>query len=109
MSIIQYLKKDIKHIGMRFFNLVKKKNTVRIPANLLTELSAFIISDISRRRTNQLGYTVFLHIFRHINTDHCLLTSKYRIKVGVINIPTPDVSIFHLCFISSRLSNCCYP
>ena len=34
---------------------------------------------------------------------------QYRIKVGVINIPTPDVSIFHLCFISSRLSNCCYP
>ena len=42
-------------------------------------------------------------------TITALLTSKYRIKVGVINIPTLDVPIFHLCYISSRLSNCCYP
>ena len=42
-------------------------------------------------------------------TITALFTSKYRIKVGVINIPTLDVPIFHLCYISSRLSNCCYP
>ena len=61
---------------MSLLNLIKKQYTVRISADLLTELAAFFISYISRRRTDQLGDTVFLHIFGHIYTNHRLFTSK---------------------------------
>ena len=78
MSVIEYLKQNVKYIRVRFLNLIKKKNTVWISAHLFTELSAFVITNISRRRSNQFGHTVFLHIFRHIHTDHCLFTAKHR-------------------------------
>ena len=77
MAIVQYLQKNVKYIRMCFLNLIKKQDTVWISADFLAELSAFFIAYISRRRSDQFGDTVFLHIFRHIYTDHCLFTAKY--------------------------------
>ena len=49
MTIIQNLKKNIKHIRMSLFNLIKQKDTIWISAYFFTELSALIVSYISRR------------------------------------------------------------
>ena len=40
------------------------------------ELTALLMSDVSRRGADQLGYTVLLHVLRHIDADHRLLVSK---------------------------------
>ena len=62
MSVIQNLKQNIKYIRMCFFNLIEQNHAVGISAYLFRQLTAFIISYISRRRSNQFGYTVFLHV-----------------------------------------------
>ena len=77
MSVVKYLKQNVKNIRMCFLNFIKKKNTVRISPYLFTKLSALVIANISRRRSNQFRHTVFLHIFRHIYADHCLFASKH--------------------------------
>ena len=60
---------------MRLFNLIKKDHGIGIPAYLFAELSALLISNISWRRTDHLGNTVFLHIFGHIYPDQgCFCT-----------------------------------
>ena len=76
MNVIQHLKKDIEDIRMRFLDLVKKDDRIRIPADFFTELAAFFIPYISRRRTNQLGNAVLFHVLRHIYPDHGLFTAE---------------------------------
>ena len=80
MTIIKYLQKNIKHIWMSLFNLVKKNDTVWISAHFFAELSTFFIAYISGRRSDHFRNTMFFHIFGHIYTDHCLLTSKYSFR-----------------------------
>ena len=63
MTVIQNLEKNIEYIRMSFFDFIKQNNRVRILSDLLAQLSALLISHISGRRTDHLGYTVLLHIF----------------------------------------------
>ena len=62
VSIIQNLKKNVKHIRMRLLHLIKQDNRIRIAANLFAELSALLIAHISWGRTNHLGDAVLLHV-----------------------------------------------
>ena len=80
MSVVQNLKKNIKYIRMRLLDLVEQKHTIWITPYFFTELSPFIISHISRRRSDKFGHTVFLHIFRHIHTDHGLFASEHSFR-----------------------------
>ena len=61
---------------MCFFDLIEKHNRVWFSTNSLGKLAAFIISDISRRRSDQTGHRVFLHILTHIDTHHIVLIIK---------------------------------
>ena len=59
---------------MRFFNLIKQNHGIRIPAHFLAELTAVLMSDISRRGTCLL-YTSHTdrifngHAIRHGKVD----------------------------------------
>ena len=72
-AVIQNLQQYVKHIRMRFFNLIKEHDAVRFSADCLCQLSAFIIADISRRSSDQPGDRILLHVLTHINTDHVVL------------------------------------
>ena len=80
MAVIQHLKQNVKHIRMCFLDFIKKNDTIWISTYFFAELSALIISHIAWRRTDQLGNTVFLHIFRHIHTNHSLFTAKHSLS-----------------------------
>ena len=41
-----------------------------------SQLTSFIITNITRRRTNQTGHGVFFHIFAHIDTHHIAFIVK---------------------------------
>ena len=45
-SLIQHLQQDIEHIRVSFFNFVQQHYGIRFPAYLLSQLSAFLITDI---------------------------------------------------------------
>ena len=61
---------------MCFFNLIEQDHTVWISPDLFGELTAFLISHISRWWTDQFRYTVLFHVFRHIHTDHRLFRAE---------------------------------
>ena len=60
----------IENVGMRLFDFIKQNNLIRTTANGFGQDAAFLITDISRRRADQAGNRVFLHIFGHINAEH---------------------------------------
>ena len=69
-TIVEHLQQDIEHIGMCFLDLIQQHHRIRY---CFGQLSTFVISDISRRSSDQSGYRVFLLVFRHIDTGHLRL------------------------------------
>ena len=61
---------------MGFFHFVKKHDRIRLPADCLRQLAAFLIAYISGRRPNQAGYGIFLHILAHVKAYHIILIVK---------------------------------
>ena len=65
---------------MCFLHLVKEDNGVWFSPDCLSKLSALVISDVSRRRSDQTGHGIFLHILAHIDTDHIFLIVKQAFR-----------------------------
>ena len=61
---------------MCLFYLIKQYNRIRPSSDCLGKLTAFIVSDISRRRSDQTGHGIFLHVLTHIDTHHIVLIIK---------------------------------
>ena len=70
------MQQDIEHIRMRFFYLIKQDYAVWLSPDCFCQLSAFIISHVSRRRPYKSGYRMLLHIFGHVDTHHVFLRVK---------------------------------
>ena len=69
----------MKNLRMRFFNFIKKHNSIRLSSNSLCQLSSLLITNISWRRPNQSRYRMLFHILRHINSDQSILIIKQGI------------------------------
>ena len=67
-TFVKYLKKHVENIAVGLLNFVQKNDAVRLTANLLRELTAFLISYISRRRSYKTRGIETLGIFAHVNT-----------------------------------------
>ena len=65
---------------MRLLDLIKQDHTIRFTANGFGQLTTFIISYISRRRTYESAYTMFLLIFTHIDTSHHTFIIKQKLS-----------------------------
>ena len=64
---------------MSFLDFIKEYDRVRFPTHCLRQLTAFLISNISRRRSDQTGNRIFLHILTHVDPDHVVFIIK---KIG---------------------------
>ena len=71
-TIVQQLQQNVEHVRMSLFDFIEQYNAVRLPPYGFRQLTAFIIANISRRRSDKSGDGVFLHVFGHIDTDHVL-------------------------------------
>ena len=61
---------------MRLLHFIQQDDGIRIPADRFGKLTAFIVTDISRRSSDQTRYTELLHIFGHIDPDDLRLIIK---------------------------------
>ena len=75
-AIIQDLQQHIEDIRMCLFHFIEQDDGVRIAAYGLGQLTALIISDISRRSADQTSHAVLFHIFAHIDAHDMGLTVK---------------------------------
>ena len=61
---------------MRLFDLVEEDNGVWLTTDSFRQLTTFIVTDISRRCTDQTSRTKFFLIFAHIDTRHHIFIVK---------------------------------
>ena len=61
---------------MRFLDLIEQNNRIWFSAHCLSQLAALLVAYISRRRSDQTGDGVFLHVFTHIDSNHVVLIIK---------------------------------
>ena len=61
---------------MRFLDLIEQNNRIWFSAHCLGQLAALLVAYISRRRSDQTGDGVFLHVFTHIDSNHVVLIIK---------------------------------
>src|SRR6266704_1780062 len=69
-AIIKDLEHDVPDVRMGLLNFVEQNDRIRPPPYTLGKVSAFFIADISRRRSNQTGHRMLLHVFGHIHANH---------------------------------------
>src|SRR3546814_9116736 len=63
---------------MRLFNFVQQYHTIRLAAHLFSQLPAFFIAYVSRRRSHQSGHGEFLHVFAHIKLNQGIIRIEHE-------------------------------
>src|SRR5882757_9809964 len=61
-TVIEHLQKDVEDIGMCLLYLIEEDDGVRATAHSFGELTALVIADISRRRSDQTCDCMLLHV-----------------------------------------------
>ena len=89
-AIVQNLQQYVKDICMCLFDFVQQDYAVRMTAYSLCQLTAFIIADVSRRRTDQTRYGMLLHVFAHIDTHHVAFIIKEDLCQGLSQLGFAD-------------------
>src|SRR3989339_1278291 len=90
MSVIKNLQKNVERIRMRLFDFVEKKNGIWATSNGLRQLSAFFVTDVARRGTDDLRYRMTFHVLGHVKANERGLVIEHELgkrpgKFGLSN------------------------
>src|SRR5260370_9658579 len=77
---------------MRLLDFVKQHDAVRFPPHRLAELSTLFVPDVARRRTDQPGDGVFLHVFAHFEPNHCVFVVEKEFSQRAAQLSFPHSS-----------------
>jgi hypothetical protein len=72
-AVVQHLQQHVEHIRMRLLDLVEQDHLIGPAAHRLGQRAALLIADIARRRADQAGDRVLLHVLRHVDAHHRLV------------------------------------
>ena len=72
--------------------LIEEDNRVRFSADGLSQLATLIVTNVSRRCSDQAGYRVLLHVLTHIDTDHIVLIVEQCLSQGFRKLGLADTS-----------------
>ena len=67
---------------MSLFDFIKQNDGVRLFANPVRKLPAFVKSDVTGRASDEFGDTVLLHVFGHIDADQGILLPEQNLCQG---------------------------
>ena len=79
-TFVEYLQQHVEHIGVSLFDFIKKYNRIGATTLLLSQLSAFFVANVARRRTHKARHVEFLHIFAHVDTDKCIGRIEQKLR-----------------------------
>ena len=74
--VIEDLQHHVEDIGVRLLHLVEEDHGIGPAPDGFGELSAFLVADIARRRTDQAADGVLLHVLGHVDAHHGVLAVK---------------------------------
>ena len=81
-ALVQNLQQDVEDVWMCLLNLIKEQDRVWTTTNSLGELSALIVAHVSWRSTNQLSYSVTLHVLGHVVRKQGVFGAKQELCQG---------------------------
>ena len=87
--IIENLQQDVKDIVVRLLDFIKEDNRIGLATHRFGELAAFLVPDIPRRRTNEPGDGMPLHVLAHVDAYHVLFGIEQRLsqRLGEFGLP----------------------
>ena len=75
-ALLQHLQQDVEDIGVRLLDLVEQHDRVRVTTNGLGELAALVVTDVTRRATDELGDLELATELGHVEADERILAAK---------------------------------
>ena len=89
LPVLEDLQQDVEHVRVRLLDLVEEDDRVRLAAHGLGELAAFVVADVARRRADEPGHGVLLHVLRHVDLDHRVLVAEQELgeRAGELGLP----------------------
>ena len=69
-SIVEHLQQHVEHVVMRLLDFIEQDHAVRTAPHRFGEITAFLVTDISRRRADQTAHGMFFHELAHVDADH---------------------------------------
>ena len=69
-SVVEHLQQDVEDIGVGLLDFIEQHDRVGLAPHGLGELSALVVTDVSRRRTDQTRDAVTLLVFAHVDSRH---------------------------------------
>ena len=79
LSIFHHLKEDVEYFWVGLLNLIEENHAVWVSSDLFRQLSALIVTYVSRRGSQQSADCKSLHILGHVDSNHVGL---FLIKVA---------------------------
>src|SRR5829696_595532 len=75
-TILKNLKQHIKDFGVSFFNFIKEYEAIGLTADLICQLTAIVIANITCRCPHKPGHSVVFAKLAHIYFDQGIWASK---------------------------------
>ena len=79
-TVVQHLQQHVEHIRVGFLDLVEQHDRVGFPTNRFRQLTALIVTDVSRRRTDQSRRAELLLVLAHVDTRHHVLVVEQVVR-----------------------------
>ena len=76
------MQQHIEYIRVSLFDFIEQDHTVRAAANRFGQLAAFLVADVSWRRSNQAADGVLFLVFAHIDADHGVFIIEHEFGQG---------------------------
>ena len=68
-AVVHHLQQNVVHIRVCLFDFIEQEHTMRMLVHPVGQLTTLIKPNIARRRADQTGNRVFLHIFGHVKAQ----------------------------------------
>ena len=78
-TVVEHLQQHVEDVAMRLFHFVEQDDGVRATANRLGQPASFLVTDVSRRRSDQPADGVLLHELAHVDANHRLITVEQHL------------------------------
>jgi len=72
-AVFEHLQQHIEDVWMGLLYLVHQHHRIRFATHRFGQVTAFFVTDVARRRTDQARNGVLLHELGHVDADHRLL------------------------------------
>ena len=72
-AVVEHLQQHVEDVRVRLFDLVEEDHGVGLAPDGLRELSALVVTDVSRRRSDEPRGAELLLIFAHVDPRHHVL------------------------------------